>query len=250
LSTAEQAELTEFLNNGGNLIMVGQGIDNDISGEAFYGNYLHAATDNNQDGDRVIAGIAGNPISDGQSLLLLGGGCAGNGSVGPDRILPVGGATAVYNYGTEQAPEGVGAVMYDGAYKVVYCAFALEAACGLANTATMDEILTSIFEWMDVLSAPPSPDGALLPTSVELRGNYPNPFNPSTTVVFEVAASSFVNLGVFDVLGRQVDVLVNGRVEAGVHEVSFNGLGLASGVYLLKLNAGDVVRTSKMVLMK
>jgi hypothetical protein len=83
-----------------------------------------------------------------------------------------------------------------------------------------------------------------------LQQNYPNPFNPSTTIKFELPTSSVVRLSVYDVLGREVSVLVNERREAGFHEVKFDGSGLSSGVYFYRIQAGNFVETKKLVLLR
>jgi hypothetical protein len=70
--------------------------------------------------------------------------------------------------------------------------------------------------------------GELLPKSFALEQNYPNPFNPSTTIKYELPRTSKVTLTVYDLLGREVSVLVNERREAGVYEVKFDGSNLAS----------------------
>ncbi|MCC6395993.1 MAG: T9SS type A sorting domain-containing protein, partial [Bacteroidetes bacterium] len=88
------------------------------------------------------------------------------------------------------------------------------------------------------------------PESYALSQNYPNPFNPSTTIKFELPAASLVRLSVFDLLGREVSVLVNEQRSAGVHDVTFDAGRLASGVYLYRLQAGDFVQAHKMVLLK
>jgi len=80
--------------------------------------------------------------------------------------------------------------------------------------------------------------------------NYPNPFNPSTTIRYELPRTSRVTLTVYDVLGQQVSVLVNERKDAGVHEVSFDGSNLASGVYFYRIQAGDFVQTHRLLLLK
>jgi hypothetical protein len=89
-----------------------------------------------------------------------------------------------------------------------------------------------------------------LPKEYALRQAYPNPFNPSTTIKYELPKSSEVRLIVFDMLGREVSVLVNERRDAGVHEVKFDGRGLSSGVYFYRLQAGDFVQTKKLLLMQ
>ncbi|MRR37883.1 T9SS type A sorting domain-containing protein [bacterium] len=93
-------------------------------------------------------------------------------------------------------------------------------------------------------------DDTPLPKAVVLDQNYPNPFNPSTTITYALPTSSDVRLSVFDMLGREVSVLVNERRDAGVHEVAFDGSGLSSGVYLYRLQAGGFVRTRKLVLLQ
>ena len=89
-----------------------------------------------------------------------------------------------------------------------------------------------------------------LPKEFALEQNYPNPLNPTTTIKYELPASSQVRLSVFDMLGREVTVLVNERRDAGVHEVRFDGLTLASGVYLYRLQAGDFVQSKRLIILK
>jgi len=77
-----------------------------------------------------------------------------------------------------------------------------------------------------------------LPVRYALEQNYPNPFNPSTTIRYELPKTSHVSLSVYDVLGREVSVLVNERRDAGVYEIKFDGSGLSSGVYFYRIQAG------------
>jgi hypothetical protein len=90
----------------------------------------------------------------------------------------------------------------------------------------------------------------LTPGEYLLHGATPNPFNPITTIRFELRDASFVKLSVSDISGRQVAELVNGWRDAGIHEVTFDGSGLASGFYVYKLTAGDFHAAGKMALMK
>jgi hypothetical protein len=92
--------------------------------------------------------------------------------------------------------------------------------------------------------------GSDIPTAYALQQNYPNPFNPNTTIEYELPKSSMVKLIVYDLLGREVSVLVNERRDAGVHEVNFDGSNLASGVYLCRLTAGDFVQSRKLAILK
>ena len=83
-----------------------------------------------------------------------------------------------------------------------------------------------------------------------LSQNYPNPFNPGTTIRYELPKAAMVRLSVYDILGRQVSVLVNERKNAGSYEVKFDGSILASGVYFYRLQAGSIVQTRKLLLVK
>ncbi len=89
-----------------------------------------------------------------------------------------------------------------------------------------------------------------IPINYDLSQNYPNPFNPSTTINFVIPKSSFVNLSVYDILGRKVSTLINEEKTAGIYKVEFNAINLPSGIYFYKIKAGSFVQTKKMVLMK
>lgn len=89
-----------------------------------------------------------------------------------------------------------------------------------------------------------------LPAETKLTANYPNPFNPSTTIGYQLAASGFVTLTVHDVLGREVANLVNGMKEAGSHTEVWDARKQASGVYYCRLTMGGYTETRKLVLAK
>jgi len=87
-----------------------------------------------------------------------------------------------------------------------------------------------------------------MPPTFALEQNYPNPFNPATEIKYQLAASGFVTLRVYDVIGRNVSTLINERQNAGEHSVTFNAAGLPTGVYFYKLSAGNFVQTRKLIL--
>ena len=91
---------------------------------------------------------------------------------------------------------------------------------------------------------------AILPTTNFLAQNFPNPFNPSTTISFNLLSAGQVNLTVYDMLGREVAVLVNDMLNAGTHNVNFDASKLTSGVYMYKLTSGSFQQTRKMMLVK
>jgi len=88
------------------------------------------------------------------------------------------------------------------------------------------------------------------PSNYSLEQNYPNPFNPSTTINFTIPNSEFVTLKVFNILGSEVATLVNENLSAGAYRFNFDAKGLASGVYLYELNAGNFREIKKMNLLK
>jgi photosystem II stability/assembly factor-like uncharacterized protein len=89
-----------------------------------------------------------------------------------------------------------------------------------------------------------------IPMKFFLRNNYPNPFNPTTTIEYEIPERSNVELKVFDVLGREIQTLVNEEQEAGVYRVKFNGNNLPSGIYLYSLITKKYKETKQMILLK
>ncbi|NOZ03410.1 MAG: T9SS type A sorting domain-containing protein, partial [FCB group bacterium] len=94
-----------------------------------------------------------------------------------------------------------------------------------------------------------------LPDKFALRQNYPNPFNPVTTIQYDLPTASDVRLVIYDILGREITTLVNGRMEAGYHRIMWDGrnqLGekVASGVYIYLLKAGDYIGSKKLLMIK
>ena len=89
-----------------------------------------------------------------------------------------------------------------------------------------------------------------LPSWYSLEQNYPNPFNPSTTIQYALPSRSHVTLTIFNTLGQIVRELVNGEMDAGYHQVEFDGSNLASGVYLYRMQAGSFVETRKLILLR
>lgn len=99
-----------------------------------------------------------------------------------------------------------------------------------------------------------------IPQEFSLSQNYPNPFNPSTKIGFKIQVSGFTTLKVYDVLGKEVKILVNEKLESGSYETMFDAAGLASGVYFYRLSvvptdsrdgqAESFVETKKLLLLR
>jgi len=80
--------------------------------------------------------------------------------------------------------------------------------------------------------------------------NYPNPFNPSTTIDFAIPTQSNVKLTIYNVIGEKVAELVNRELTAGYHSINFNASNLVSGIYFYRLQSNDFAETKKLVLLK
>ncbi len=118
------------------------------------------------------------------------------------------------------------------------------ATNGISAVASLNGTLTSV-------------EPGSTPTAFALGQNYPNPFNPSTNIGYTVgaassqqSAASHVRLAVYDLLGREVAVLVNETKEPGYYQVQFDAAGLASGIYIYRLTAGDFVATKRLTLLR
>ncbi len=80
--------------------------------------------------------------------------------------------------------------------------------------------------------------------------NYPNPFNPYTTIRYQLPRGSFVKLAIYDLLGREIEVLVNEEKGTGVHNANWNADKFSSGIYIAKLETGDFAASIKIILLK
>jgi hypothetical protein len=89
-----------------------------------------------------------------------------------------------------------------------------------------------------------------MPTKYSLSQNYPNPFNPITNIKFSIVKAGDVKIIVYDLIGREVQALVNERLNAGTYETKFDGSMLTSGVYFYQMVSGDYRETKKLLLLK
>ncbi len=110
--------------------------------------------------------------------------------------------------------------------------------------------VSQISAFYDVSTGVGRRPGVALPAEFDLAQNFPNPFNPSTTIRFTLPSPGLVTLKVFDVLGREVATLVRERVAAGEYSVAWNAASCASGVYYYKLETANSVLVKKMILLR
>ncbi|KPP95355.1 MAG: extracellular 1,4-alpha-glucan branching enzyme [Bacteroidetes bacterium HLUCCA01] len=132
-------------------------------------------------------------------------------------------------------------------FEVTSTTMSVEMAPGQFNIYTTEPLpVPDIIRATSVESG----DAIQLPSQVQLYQNFPNPFNPSTTVRFDLPATASVSLSVYDVLGRQVAVLVDDTLPAGTHSVNFDAQQYSSGTYLIRLQTGSHMQTRTMMLIK
>ena len=134
---------------------------------------------------------------------------------------------------------------------------------GIGQNNTEANTTLSIFEEGNSASSPPIyneiPEQNILKENIEnksspdkfsLGQNYPNPFNPSTKITFAIPKQELVTIKVFDILGRQVKILMNEIKSPGYYEINFEAGRYPSGTYVYEIRAGDFVETKKMILLK
>ncbi len=117
------------------------------------------------------------------------------------------------------------------------------------NTHEEQHVVVHVMPYKS-LTAVKSPFKSALPSEYGLSQNFPNPFNPVTTIRYQIPKISHVKLTVYDVLGNRVAELVNEEKSSGEYSVSFNASSLASGVYFYRLEAGNYVNSKKLILLK
>jgi len=91
---------------------------------------------------------------------------------------------------------------------------------------------------------------AKLQQSYQLDQNYPNPFNSTSTIGYSIPKTSFVNISVYDIFGKEIKVLVNEKKDTGHHEIIFDRKDFANGIYLYTLKTAGFIQSKKMILMK
>ncbi len=260
-SVAEQQKLQNYLENGGKLFVTGSEIgwdlgrshtasaSNDLN---FYQNYLKASfIDDGSSSMNLVTGISGS-IFEGVSA-----------SIGqiypedyPDDIDPVNGSSAILNF--NQFRSGAvfrkAGVAYTGTFgnsadigKVIYFSFPWETT---ASFTQRRNLISKVLDYFDLATNIADEINPVSAFDYKLEQNYPNPFNPATTINYSILEKNIVRLAVYDVLGREVDVLINEEKNAGNHKVVWNADKFASGVYFARITAGDYKETIRMILLK
>jgi hypothetical protein len=263
ISTDEINVIKTFLDNGGNLYLNGVDIAYQLADPVspyytsetidFFTNYLHSSYILREHSASITQGIAGDPITDGLGMMTLVGGTGANTinhSAGryANQISAVGinNANILSFWLKPDEHPGIRA-LHGTSSKVVFTTFGFETIALAERRALFAE---RIIDWLNIPVSVEDNQSDVLPASFELMQNYPNPFNPGTVIGYEISNTTPVSIKVYDLIGREVVVLVNEVKQPGVYRVSFDGEYLASGVYFYKMIAGDFSVVKKMNLLK
>nr|HPN39393.1 T9SS type A sorting domain-containing protein [Melioribacteraceae bacterium] len=258
-NTFEITRLKEYIESGHSFFVSGSEIGWDLgrSGYStateldFYNNYLMA---------KYIADAPNNQASTHYNVTPVNNGFFNNiepfnfdnGTNGyynteyPDAIKPNKTSKYLAYYtGLDTAAYGGAGVWNETSFRTSYLAFPLETVYPLEKR---NELIEDVFRFLFYEISVDEEN--LIANTFDLKQNYPNPFNPTTEIIFSLQNSEHVNLTVYDMLGKQISVLVDDYKKAGKHNITFNGNNLSSGVYFAKLTSGSLTKTIKMCLLK
>jgi hypothetical protein len=248
VSYSEQNMLASFLDRGGALLLMGESVAYDLRSSLFMPNYLHAQFSWIYTAAQDVAGVTGDPISDGLQFGIRGGDGSAN-YTRPTALAPHDDqATTIWEYSGSDYHAGI---KVQGAnYRAVLMGFGVEA---IDNQDDRDSVMTRTLRWLaEGLSTEPQP--TVTPREYSLNAAYPNPFNPVTTIPYTLAERSEVSLRMFDILGREVATLAAGVQDAGEYRVQWQAANLPSGLYFCRLEAAAGARsfhaTQKVMLLK
>jgi spore germination protein YaaH len=256
-TVTEQAKLSAYLDKGGRVFVTGSEIGYDLGrtgspnySPSFYTSYFKVTYAGDKAASTSFTGSSGTVFEgiSGQCGIVYP-------EDYPDYVTLAGGSVACATYAGGQ----IAAVQYSGNFgtglvpgKLIYIGFTFET---IGSEAVRDGLISRALDFFEGVSSAPASN--LLPERVMLFQNYPNPFNPSTVIKYTIAGvkdqgQGFIDVRivVYDLLGREVTVLVNDRQAPGSYSVQFGGVDLAGGMYLIRLQTGGVTQTIKALLLK
>jgi len=260
LSTADIRSIEQYLDNGGNLFITGQGLAGQlqIQRPLFLQDYLHAAYSGPLFAPSMD-GFDGSPIGNKLSLRFYSG--SNMEYTWGEKIIPLEDAMPAFAYAF--SPDGYNSLSYSGQYNLVFFDFPYESIDNNSGRYdTRDTVMFNILNFFGKMMTEVSDevDNNLLPVGFSLEQNYPNPFNPTTTIKYTVqnnggSFSDRITLKVFNILGREVRTLVDEIQPPGNYSVQWDGADcddnrVASGIYFYRLTCDNKSISKKMILLK
>lgn len=244
LDSLEQAHAA-----GANIFITGQNFVEENDSSSFVNSVIGVTHEGNLNPFAPVTGTPGD-LLDGVTLSTLGG--TGVNNQNSRDILHINSQSTrpVCAYGPAGAA-GVAGVRIpgeNGTGRVTLLGFGFES---IANGAQRRDVMNRVLRYCasGIVTGVDGVTG-VFPLEFTLGQNYPNPFNPSTNIGFTIADFGRVRIAVYDLLGREVAVLVNEHKAPGTYSIRFDASGLSSGVYLYRLTRGRFVQTRKMVVIK
>jgi hypothetical protein len=262
-STSEQNYVRSYLQNGGALFVSGSEIawDLDFKGSTtdknFFWNYLKAQyiadAPNNQSNLYYAAEGIGGSFFDGITSIAFDNGTHGTYNVSyPDVINGINDGINVLKY-SGLASLNYAGVIYKGLFSggningaLVYFGFPFET---IYPESKRFEVMNRALEYLSDLTSV-SDNINNNPQEFFLYQNFPNPFNPSTKISWQMPEGGYAEIVIYDILGRLIKTLVNEYKQPGKYEITFDASDLSSGTYLYQLRAGNYILTEKMLLLK
>ncbi len=200
--------------------------------------------------DSVITGVADDPISGDwvtTPLNLSWYSYAGLPGYNWIDYITVGNGTKIF---TAESGNDVGVRLEGSTFKTIFLSFMLDAVGDSVASPDVEKLLGKVLTWFGTSTSVESDGDGIVPVKFSLEQNYPNPFNPETMITYSISKPLHVILSVYNVIGQKVAELVNEFQSASTYHVTFDAKDLSSGVYFYRLEAGDYIKTLKMMLVR
>ncbi len=268
LSAEDIAAMKDFMNNGGNLLLTGQGLagqlavqDNDFLYNYLRTQHLQTVVKPSPPPPYPVLNPVEGSMFTGKPAVIFGTHGANNQTL-QDHIYAVNDGYPEFELGTSSE---YAAVSFDGTYKLVFFAFGIEAVSSQDTTRfwSQEALLSQILEFFGEIPTDAADFGSMAanrPELFRLSQNTPNPFNPATKISYVITGANGgridrTRLEVFNIIGQRVITLVDRDESPGQYEVTWDGrdaLGraVASGLYFYRLTRGNQDETRKMMLLK
>ncbi|MBN1542983.1 hypothetical protein JW992_12625, partial [candidate division KSB1 bacterium] len=245
LTLTEQMLIRSYLDSGGRLLLTGQNIGFDLvadgteSDSLFFAEVLHAQFIADVTENYTVLGVNGDPIVDRVSVRFTGQYPQAENQVSQSVIAPIAPAVTLMHY----IPSFLGAAIRcenpENGSRWVYLAFGMEGIAGLQSTSAAD-LLDRILSWLRLYSTSVQKNSTVMPQEFLLTQNYPNPFNPETRIALQLPEPARVKARVVNVLGQEIRLLFDRRLDSGVHTLHWDGRddagsAVGAGVYWLSV---------------
>ena len=247
----DQTVLTDYLDNGGMLILSGSYIATELDGTDLMENYLGVSAGASGNRYNFVKGMAGDPhFAD--ANVFLGAREAVDWPQRTTILNPGPGASEVLRYELNGNDVGAAGVRNEtDTYRTLFLSFPIECIGGFNSSDTLETFLGYVNAWVQSgLAVPPGDEPVA--TEFTLEPAYPNPFNGQTVVPFSLIRDGVVNLTLFDLVGRKIADVASSRMTAGRHQVTLNAgdLRMPNGIYTLQLLTSEGMRSQKLLYLR